>query len=77
LAIIHSKSKNDENFIIVKGDRALAQAHAVNIIGAYNHYRWRAHVAATPEPWKGTEDGDQWMPTMLAKRQDELRFWGV
>lgn len=72
-----ASSKNDENFIIVKGDRELAQAHAVNIIGAYNHYRWRAHVAATPEPWKGTEDGDQWMPTMLARRQDELRFWGV
>ncbi|MBA3881816.1 MAG: hypothetical protein H0X73_03655 [Chthoniobacterales bacterium] len=72
-----ASSKNDENFIIVRGDKELAQAHAVNILGAYNHYRWRAHVAATAEPWKGTQDDDQWMPGMLASRQDELRFWGV
>jgi phosphatidylserine/phosphatidylglycerophosphate/cardiolipin synthase-like enzyme len=72
-----ASAKNDENFIIIRGDRGLAEAHAVNILGAYNHYRWRAHVAATPQPWSGTKDNDAWMGPMLAQRQAELRFWGV
>src|SRR5262249_50565834 len=42
-----ASSKNDENFIIVRGDRALAEAYTVNIIAAWQHYRWRAYVSGT------------------------------
>src|SRR5262249_42403967 len=34
---------NDENLIIVEGDRALAKAYAVNVLAVYNDYSWRYH----------------------------------
>ena len=72
-----ASTKNDENFIIVRGDRALAEAYAVNIIGAWQHYRWRAHITNTDTPWQGLKDDDGWMAPMLAADRRELRFWGV
>jgi len=33
---------NDENMVIVSGDRALAEAYAVHILNVYDHYRFRA-----------------------------------
>src|SRR5207302_9589377 len=39
-----ASQKNDENFIIIKGDRDLAEAYAVNVMGAFAHYRWRAFI---------------------------------
>ena len=38
---ISASSKNDENFIVVRGDRALAEAYAVNIESAWRHYSGR------------------------------------
>jgi phosphatidylserine/phosphatidylglycerophosphate/cardiolipin synthase-like enzyme len=39
---ISASEKNDENFIIVRGDRALAEAYAVNVESAWRHYAARA-----------------------------------
>lgn len=39
-----SKS-NDENIVIIRGNRLLAQAYAVHIQGVYDHYSWRAFLA--------------------------------
>jgi len=36
--------KNDENLLIVQGNRALAERYAVNIMATYQHYRWRAYL---------------------------------
>jgi phosphatidylserine/phosphatidylglycerophosphate/cardiolipin synthase-like enzyme len=72
-----ASSKNDENFIIVKGDRALAEAYAVNIIGAYAHYRWRAYLQKTNRPFNGLKDNDRWQKNVLAGARRELRFFGV
>jgi phosphatidylserine/phosphatidylglycerophosphate/cardiolipin synthase-like enzyme len=72
-----ASQKNDENFIIVKGDHALAEAYAVNILGAYAHYRWRAYLAQTNRPFNGLKDSDQWQAPMLAANRRDLRFWGV
>jgi phosphatidylserine/phosphatidylglycerophosphate/cardiolipin synthase-like enzyme len=33
---------NDENMLIVSGNRALAEAYAVHILDVYDHYRFRA-----------------------------------
>lgn len=33
---------NDENLLIVSGDRALAEAYAVHVLDVYDHYRYRA-----------------------------------
>jgi phosphatidylserine/phosphatidylglycerophosphate/cardiolipin synthase-like enzyme len=72
-----ASAKNDENFIIVKGDRELAEAYAVNILGAYAHYRWRAFLAQTNKPFNGLKDDDKWQARKLAAERRDLRFWGV
>jgi phosphatidylserine/phosphatidylglycerophosphate/cardiolipin synthase-like enzyme len=47
-----ASSANDDNLVIIEGNRALAAAYAVNIMTVYNQYRWRfirwqkAHRAA-------------------------------
>jgi len=72
-----ASSKNDENFIIVKGDRQLAEAYAVNVFGAYAHYRWRAFLAQVNKPFNGLKDNDKWQAPKLAAERRELQFWGV
>jgi phosphatidylserine/phosphatidylglycerophosphate/cardiolipin synthase-like enzyme len=72
-----ASSKNDENFIIVKGDHELAEAYAVNIYGAYSHYRWRAFLSQTKKPFNGLVDSDKWQAPRLASARRDLRFWGV
>ncbi|HEX8246290.1 MAG TPA: phospholipase D-like domain-containing protein, partial [Longimicrobium sp.] len=72
-----ASSKNDENFIIVRGDHELAEAYAVNIFGAYAHYRWRAFLSKEKKPFNGLQDNDAWMAPRLAASRRDLRFWGV
>ena len=72
-----ASASNDENFIIVKGNKPLAEAYAVNIMGAYAHYRWRAYVASTHTPFNGLKDNDTWQAPMLASNRRDLTFWGV
>ena len=43
------RSKNDVNFLIIRDDPPLAEAHAVHIVAAYDHYRFRA-VQESPWP---------------------------
>lgn len=71
-----SKS-NDENFIIVKGDRELAEAYAVNIMGAYAHYRWRAFLSQTRRPFNGLKDDDKWQASRLKSARRDLDFFGL
>jgi phosphatidylserine/phosphatidylglycerophosphate/cardiolipin synthase-like enzyme len=72
-----ASAKNDENFIIIRGDRAVAEAYAVNILGAYQHYRWRASLAQDAKPFNGTRDNDKWQAPLLASQRRDLQFWGV
>lgn len=72
-----ASSKNDENFIIIKGDHELAEAYSVNIFGAYSHYRWRAFLSQTNKPFNGLMDSDKWLAPRLASARRDLRFWGV
>jgi phosphatidylserine/phosphatidylglycerophosphate/cardiolipin synthase-like enzyme len=39
---ISASSKNDENFIVVRGDKKLAEAYTVNVQSAWRHYASRA-----------------------------------
>lgn len=72
-----ASTKNDENFIIIKGDPALAEAYAVNVMGAYDHYSFRALLAKTNQPFNGLKDNDTWQAPKLAANRRTLRFWGV
>jgi phosphatidylserine/phosphatidylglycerophosphate/cardiolipin synthase-like enzyme len=72
-----ASSKNDENFIIIKGNHELAAAYAVNIFGAYAHYRWRVFLSQTHKPFNGLKDNDNWQAPKLAVERRDLQFWGV
>lgn len=68
---------NDENFIVISGDRALAEAYTVNIVAAYDHYRWRAFLSQDPSPFNGLSDDDTWMAPKLAASAADRDFFGV
>ena len=71
-----SKS-NDENYIIIRGDRALAEAYAVNVFGAYAHYRWRSFIAENNATVGVLHDDDAWQEPKLKAQARDLRFFGV
>lgn len=48
---------NDENLVIVRGNRALAEAYAVHVIDVWEHYRFRAVQIERREQGKETWDG--------------------
>jgi hypothetical protein len=58
---LSASGKNDENFLIIKNPPELAEAYAVNILGAYAHYRWRAFLGQHNTPFNGLKDNDTWM----------------
>ncbi|MEI9884902.1 MAG: phospholipase D-like domain-containing protein [Rhizomicrobium sp.] len=72
---------NDENFVIVKGDRALASKYASKIMEIYNQYRWNG----SKHDWPGLANKADWQigaPGADAKtqaydrrRERELDFW--
>ena len=73
---------NDENLIIVRGQRGLAEAYATHVLDIYDHFSWR---------WMIQSQGQAHAETMLSTVPDEwqsryfdakgnikvaqLRFW--
>lgn len=78
-----ASESNDENFLIIRGDKSLAQAYAAHIISVYNHYRWRQYVGSTlaagKQPWQKLDDKDTWQSGYIddAKQISEWTFWGL
>jgi phosphatidylserine/phosphatidylglycerophosphate/cardiolipin synthase-like enzyme len=73
---------NDENFILIQGNRDLASQYAGKIMEIYSQYRWRASVQADQgKPrWEGLADDDKWQIKDPGQRYDkrrlrELDFW--
>jgi hypothetical protein len=76
-----ASEKNDDNFVVVRGDRALAEAYAVACLSTYRHYRWRAYVKdmveAGKSPWSHLKDSPAWQSEYLtAPRRAHLAMWG-
>jgi len=72
-----ASKKNDENLVIVQGDRKLAAAYAVNILSVYNNYRWRFRLAQGTK-FEGLYDHDRWQASQLGGAPGkELAFWGL
>jgi phosphatidylserine/phosphatidylglycerophosphate/cardiolipin synthase-like enzyme len=67
-----ASAKNDENLVIVRGDRALAQAYAVHMSGVYDGYAWRAFLNAGATPGRLYRMAG-WKPG--GARHRELSFW--
>jgi len=68
---LSASEDNDENFVIVKGDRALAEAYAVNIDSTWRHY---AHRLGNPHP---TLFGTAYLQALLDDQTREWEFWKV
>jgi phosphatidylserine/phosphatidylglycerophosphate/cardiolipin synthase-like enzyme len=64
-----ASQSNDENFIVIRGDRALAEAYAVNIDSAWRHYAYRA---GNPHP---DLTGVDYLRALLADQRHERKFW--
>jgi len=63
---------NDENLVIIRGDRALAQAYAVHVEGIYDHFAWRAFLSNGGDPASIYQPVSSWNE---GKRAAELAFW--
>ena len=76
-----ASESNDENFLVIEGDRAVAESYAAHIISVYDHYRWRQYVASTTaagrQPWQKLDDKASWQKSRLnsAKQKAEWKFW--
>jgi phosphatidylserine/phosphatidylglycerophosphate/cardiolipin synthase-like enzyme len=78
---------NDENFVIIENNAALASDYATKIMEIYNQYRWRASQQDTKQEskWAGLADDDRWQidapgadpktQAYDARRTRELDFW--
>jgi hypothetical protein len=64
-----ASQSNDENFIVIRGDRALAEAYAVNVESAWRHYAYRA---GNPHP---RLTGVAYLRALLADQRHEEPFW--
>ncbi|HTO54217.1 MAG TPA: phospholipase D-like domain-containing protein [Myxococcota bacterium] len=71
---------NDENFVIVRGNRRLAEAYAAHILSVYQHYRWRAlswtKNAVKKPPQALLVDDSSWQDRLLkGAARREMDFW--
>ncbi len=70
---VAASEKNDENLVIVRGNKKLAQAYALHINGVYDHYSWRAFLGSGGDPDQIYKPLDGWKPG--GSRAQELDFW--
>ena len=75
-----ASAKNDENFVIVRGNRELALHYGAHILSVYHHYRWLAFVSdlqSQGKPLSGfLRENDRWQDSRLSgPARRELDFW--
>jgi phosphatidylserine/phosphatidylglycerophosphate/cardiolipin synthase-like enzyme len=70
---------NDENMVIIRGHRGLAEAYACHVLDLYDHYAWRFLLKQHPDIFgKPLESDDAWQDRYIAGadlKAPELRFW--
>ena len=69
---VAASEKNDENLVIVRGNKQLAQAYALHINGVYDHYSWRGYLGSGGNPDQ-IYSLDGWKPG--GGKEQELDFW--
>jgi phosphatidylserine/phosphatidylglycerophosphate/cardiolipin synthase-like enzyme len=74
-----ASSNNDENFVIIHGHRALAEAYACHVLDVYDHYAWRYWLAKLPEKFgRPLQADDTWQKRYLKNGKPtsaEMLFW--
>jgi phosphatidylserine/phosphatidylglycerophosphate/cardiolipin synthase-like enzyme len=70
---------NDENMVIIRGHRALAQAYACHVLDIYDHYAWRFLLKQHPDIFgQPLQPDDAWQERYIVgadEKSPELRFW--
>jgi phosphatidylserine/phosphatidylglycerophosphate/cardiolipin synthase-like enzyme len=70
---------NDENMLIIRGHRGLAEAYACHVLDLYDHYAWRFLLNEHPDLFgKPLEPDDKWQERYILGKDEkspELRFW--
>ncbi|MGE5195477.1 MAG: phospholipase D-like domain-containing protein, partial [Deltaproteobacteria bacterium] len=73
---------NDENLVIIEGNRKLAVAYASHVLDVYDHFSWRYNVkhpgAHGADPYlKGTPDEwlDRYFDSDGEIKVAQLKFW--
>ncbi|MDB5518878.1 MAG: hypothetical protein JWQ17_5636 [Tardiphaga sp.] len=70
---------NDENMVIVRGHRGLAEAYACHVLDLYDHYAFRFLLRQHPEIFGRPLQGDDtWQERYINgpdEKSPELRFW--
>ena len=70
---------NDENMVIIRGHRGLAEAYACHVLDIYDHYAWRFLLKQHPDIFgKPLEPDDKWQERYILGpdvKSPELRFW--
>jgi len=70
---------NDENFVVIRGHRALAEAYACHVLDVYDHYAWRYWLHKDPARFGRPLDAtDAWQDRYMQDgkpNSPELRFW--
>jgi phosphatidylserine/phosphatidylglycerophosphate/cardiolipin synthase-like enzyme len=69
---VAASEHNDENLVIVRGNKQLAQAYALHINGVYDHYSWRGYLGSGGNPDQ-IYSLDGWKPG--GGKEQELDFW--
>jgi len=69
---------NDDNLVVIRGHRALAEAYAVHVMDVYDHYRWRyVRERYGAKAFTGLARTDDWQDKYFrdGAALDETRFW--
>jgi phosphatidylserine/phosphatidylglycerophosphate/cardiolipin synthase-like enzyme len=70
---------NDENMLIIRGHRGLAEAYACHVLDLYDHYAFRFLLQHHPEIFgRPLQPDDTWQERYIIGKDEkspELRFW--
>ncbi|MGR9319822.1 phospholipase D-like domain-containing protein (plasmid) [Rhizobium leguminosarum] len=75
-----ASSKNDENFIVIRGQREIAMHYAINAMQTYSHYRWRAYLEESEhegrDPFQYLSRDPNWQRRRtFGETERMLKFW--
>ncbi|HEX4966448.1 MAG TPA: phospholipase D-like domain-containing protein [Thermoanaerobaculia bacterium] len=76
-----ASSNNDENMVIVKGHRGLAEAYATHVLDVYDHYRWRYRLKqeGVKNAFSSLDPTDGWQDKYFDAQgrldNPELKLW--
>jgi phosphatidylserine/phosphatidylglycerophosphate/cardiolipin synthase-like enzyme len=69
-----ASSSNDENMVIIRGNKALAAAYTTHILDRYDHYRWRFSLQQSGnKAYQGLKRDMSWQTKYFAHGMDEER----